>query len=57
MHCCTQYTKVRVNAMYRSVEYLLPQVTVQDIVPPRRKKNEHTRDNLRGKWVFFTVTA
>ena len=49
MHCCTQYTKVRVNAMYRSVEYLLPQVTVQDIVPLRRKNNEHTPDNLRGK--------
>jgi len=31
------------------MEYLLPQVTVQDIVPPRRKKNEHTPDNLRGK--------
>jgi len=26
-----------------------PPVTVQDIVPPRRKKNEHTLDNLRGK--------
>jgi len=38
----------RVNAMYRSMEYL-PPVTVQDIVPPRRKKNEHTRDNHRGK--------
>jgi len=37
----------RVNAMYRSMEYL-PPVTVQDIVPPRRK-NEHTRDNHRGK--------
>ena len=35
--------------MYRSMEYLLPPVTVQDIVPPRRKKNEHTPDNLRGK--------
>ena len=34
--------------MYRSMEYLLPPVTVQDIVPPRRKKNEHTPDNLRG---------
>ena len=31
------------------MEYLLPPVTVQDIVPPRRKKNEHTPDNLRGK--------
>jgi len=45
--------------MYRFMEYLL---TVQDIVPPRRKKNEHTPDNLRGKWPmivpgFFTVTA
>ena len=49
MRCCAQYTKVRVNAMYRSMEYLLPPVTVQDIVPPRRKKNEHTPDNLRGK--------
>ena len=49
MRCCTQYTKVRVNAMYRSMEYLLPPVTVQDIVPPRRKKNEYTPDNLRGK--------
>ena len=35
--------------MYRSMEYLLPPVTVQDIMPPRRKKNEHTPDNLRGK--------
>ena len=46
--------------MYRSMEYLLPPVTVQDIVPPRRKKNEHTPDNLRGKCpmivpVFFFV--
>ena len=49
MRCCAQYTKVRVNAMYRSMEYLLPPVTVQDIVPPRRKKNEHTPDNLRGE--------
>ena len=62
--CCAQYTKVRVNAMYRSMEYLLPPVTVQDIVPPRRKKNEHTPDNLRGKcpmifpvFFFFTVSA
>ena len=52
----------RVNAMYRSMEYLLPPVTVQDIVPPRRKKNQHTPDNLRGKSPmivpgFFTVTA
>ena len=47
--CCAQYTKVRVNAMYRSMEYLLPPVTVQDIVPPRRKKSEHTPDNLHGK--------
>jgi len=31
------------------MEYLLPPVTVQDIVPPRRKKNEHTPDNLHGK--------
>ena len=49
MRCCVQYTKVRVNTMYRSMEYLLPPVTVQHIVPPRRKKNEHTPDNLRGK--------
>ena len=28
---------------------LLPSVTIQDIVPPRRKKNEHTPHNLRGK--------
>ena len=35
--------------MYRSMEYLLAPVTVQDIVPPRRKKNEHTPDNLRGE--------
>ena len=46
----------------RSTEYLLPPVTMQDIVPPRRKKSEHTLDNLRGKWpmivsVFFTATA
>jgi len=44
------------------MEYLLPPVTVQDIVPPRRKKNEHTPDNLHGKCpmivpVFFLVTA
>jgi len=38
----------RVNAMYRSIEYLLPPVTVQDIVPPRHK-NKHTPDNLSGK--------
>jgi len=44
------------------MEYL-PPVTVQDIVPPRRKKNEHTPDNLCGKCpmilpvFFFTVTA
>jgi len=31
------------------MEYLLPPVTVQDIVPPRHKMNEHTPDNLRGK--------
>ena len=49
IHGCAQYTKVRVNVMYRSLEYLLPPVTVQDIVSPRRKKNEHTPDNLRGK--------
>ena len=49
MCCCAQYTKVRVNAMYTSLEYLLPPVTVQDIVPPRRKKNIHTLDNLCGK--------
>ena len=43
---------------------LLPPVTVQDIVLPRRKKNEYTPDNLRGKCpmivpisFFFTVTA
>ena len=58
---CT-VTKVRVNTMYRSMEYLLPPVTVQDIVPPRSMKNEHTPDNLRGKCpmivpFFFTVTA
>ena len=35
--------------MYISMEYLLPPLTLQDIVPPRRKKNEHTPDNLRGK--------
>ena len=45
--------------MYRSMEYLLPPVTVQDIVPPRRKKHEHTPDNRRGKCpmivpVFFS---
>ena len=63
MRCCAaQYTKVRVNAMYRSMEYL-PPVTVQDIVPPCHK-NEHTPDNLRGKcpmivpvFFFFTVMA
>jgi len=48
--------------MYRSTEYLLPPVTVQDIVPPRRKKNEYTPDNLHGKCpmivpIFFTVMA
>ena len=37
-------------------------VTVQDIMPPRCKKNEHTLDNLRGKRstivpVLFTATA
>ena len=62
MRYCAQYTKVRVNAMYRSLEYPLPPVTVQDIVPPRRKKNERTPDNLCGKCpmtvpFFFTVTA
>jgi len=36
--------------MYRSVGYLLPPVTVQDIMPPRRKKNEHTPDDLHGKY-------
>jgi len=48
MLLCAVYMKVRVNAMYRSMEYLLPPVTVWDIVPPRRK-NEHTPDNLCGK--------
>ena len=53
--------KSKFNAMYRSTEYLLPPVTVQDIVPPCRK-NEHTLDNLRGKCpmivpVFFTAMA
>ena len=48
--------------MYRSMEYLLPPVTVQDIVPPRRKKNEYTPDNLRGKCpmivpVFFFLQS
>jgi len=45
--------------MYRSTEYLLPPVTVQDVMPPRRKKNEHTADNLRPMIVpvFFAVTA
>jgi len=48
--------------MYTSMEYPLPPVTVLDIVPPRRKKNEHTPDNLRGKCPmivsgFFSVTA
>jgi len=43
-------------------QFTLPPVTVQDIVPPRRKKNGHTPDNLRGKCpmivpVFFTVTV
>ena len=62
MRRCEQDTKVRVNAMYRSMEYLLPPVTVQDIVPPCRKKNKHTPDNLLGKCLmivpfFFTVTA
>jgi len=35
--------------MYRSMEYLLFPVTVQDIVPPCRKKNERTPDSLHGK--------
>jgi len=35
--------------MYRSMEYLLPPVIVQDIVRPCRKKSKHTPDNLRGK--------
>ena len=43
-----QYKKVRVSAMYRSMEYLLPPLTVQDIMPPCHK-NKHTPDNLRGK--------
>jgi len=39
-----------------------PLVTVQDIVSPHRKNNEHTLDNLRGRClmiipVFFTATA
>ena len=39
-----------------------PPVTVQDIVPPCRNKNEHTLDNLHGKClmavpIFFTATA
>jgi len=45
---CTAHASISVNAMYRSMEYL-PPVTVQDIVPPRHKKNEHTPDNLHGK--------
>ena len=51
------------NAMYRSTEYLLPQsLYIQDIMPPHRKKNEHTLDNLRGKCptivpLLFTATA
>jgi len=51
--------------MYRSMEYLLPPVTVQDFVPPRRKKNEHTPDNLLGKcpmivpvvWLIYSSTS
>jgi len=59
---CTVH-KGRFNAMYKSTEYLLPSVTVQDIVPPRCKKNGHSVDSLRGKcpmivpFFFFTVTA
>ena len=45
---CTVH-KGRFNAMYKSTEYLLPSVTVQDIVPPRCKKNGHSVDSLRGK--------
>ena len=41
---------------------ILPPFTVQIIVPPRRKKSEHTRDSFLGKWPiivpdFFTATA
>jgi len=49
--------------MYRSIKGITsPPVTVQDIVPPPRKKNEHTLDNLRGKCptivpFLFTATA
>ena len=50
-HVCFLCTvdKSKFNTTYRSVEYLLPPVTVQDIMPPRHKKNEHTLDNLCGK--------
>ena len=33
----------------RSVEYFLHPVTVQSIVPPRRKNNKHTQDSFRGE--------
>ena len=50
MCCCAQYTKVRDNAIYRCMEYLLPPSHCTEyIVRPRRKKNQHTPDNLRGK--------
>jgi len=32
-----------------------PPVTVQDIVPPRHKKDEHTPDNLRGICTMIPV--
>ena len=38
---CTVHES-KFNVMYRSMEYLLPPVTVQDIVPPCCKKNEHS---------------
>ena len=42
MLLCTVH-KSKFNAMYRPTEYLLSPVTVQDIVPPHCKKNEHTQ--------------
>ena len=34
---------------WRSTEYLLAPVITQSMVPPRRKKSEHSLDILRGK--------
>jgi len=49
-------------APHTDLRSIFSPITVQDIMPPRHKKNEHTLDNLRGICltivpVLFAATA